>query len=119
MTKEDIAIVIKGIQMKANRLYGAKLFKTVGPDKEMLKGLDAIENSDLPKWKKALYRTHRKFYDHTETILDEEVAKKQDLFIQKEIKKAIKKGLLPEKYDETINPNGTNENNSGEITGSN
>lgn len=119
MTQEDISGTMKYIQMKANRLYGSKLFKTVGPDKEMLKGLDAIENSDLPKWKKALYRTHRKFYDHTETVLDEEVAKKQDLFIQKEIKKAIKRGALPEKYDKTINSNGTNENNSGEITGSN
>jgi hypothetical protein len=116
MLQEDISIVMRGIQMKANRLYGAKLFKQVGPDKEMLKGLDAIEASDLPKWKKALYRTHRKLYDKTETVLDEVVAKKQDLFIKKEIKKAIKNGLLPEKYDKANFEGGTHKGNSEQVS---
>ena len=44
----------------------------------------------------------------TETILDEEVAKKQNLFIEKEIKKAVNAGLLPKEYVHTIQNNQTN-----------
>lgn len=100
---QEIQTVLKGIQMKANRLYGAKLFKEVGPDKTLMKGFDLIIESDLPKWKRDFYRVTKKDFDKHETVLDEEVAKKQDLFIQKEIKKAVKKGLLPKEYDNKTN----------------
>ncbi|MBP7119010.1 hypothetical protein KBA63_02880 [Candidatus Woesebacteria bacterium] len=103
MTKEDIGLVLKGIQMKATRLYGAKLFKDIGPDKDLMKGFDALIDSDLPKWKRDFYKVTKKDFDKHETVLDEEVAKKQDLFIQREIKKAIKKGLLPKEYDDKTN----------------
>lgn len=99
----EIQTVLRAIQMKANRLYGAKLFKEVGPDKDLMKGFDAIINSDLPKWKRDFYQVTKKDFDKRETVLDEEVSKKQDLFIQKEIKKAVKKGLLPKEYDHKTN----------------
>lgn len=99
MIQEEIGVVLKAIQMKANRLYGAKLFKEVKPDKVLMKGFRAILNSDLPKWKRDFYGVMQKDFDKTENVLDEKVAKAQDLFIQKEIKKAIKKGLLPKEYD--------------------
>ena len=96
---QDIGPILKAIQMKASRLYGSKLFKEVGPDKDLMKGFDALISSDLPKWKREYYRVMKKDFDKRETVLDEEVAKQQDLFIQKEIKKAVKKGLLPKEYD--------------------
>ena len=100
---QDISPILRAIQMKANRLYGAKLFKEVGPDKDLMKGFDAIINSDLPKWKRDFYKITKKDFDKTEIVLDEKVAKKQDLFIQREIKKAVNKGLLPKEYDYKAN----------------
>ena len=105
---ENIEKVLSEIQSRANKKFGSKLFKEIGPDPDLMKGFDALINSDLPEWKRKFYASTRKDFMKTETILDEEVAKKQNLFIEKEIKKAVNAGLLPKEYVHTIQNNQTN-----------
>lgn len=100
MTEEEqIKSVLDSIQRAANLRFGHKLFRDFGPDEDIMKGFDAIINSDLPKWKRDYYAVMRKDFDKTENRIDEEVLKKQEKYIQNKIKKAVKDGLLPKNYD--------------------
>lgn len=95
--------VLRAIQMRANRKFGHKLFKTEPPSAEVLFVFDKmLERTDLPKWKRDYYVAMRKQFTSTETVLDEEVAKQQERFIEHEVAHAIKKGLIPKpKYDKS------------------
>lgn len=105
MTEEQKKIeeVLGTIQRAANLKFGEKLFKTIYPDKKLMKGFDVLIKSDLPEWKKKFYGSVRKDFDKTEVVIDEEVLKQQEKFIQKQINKAVKDGLLPKEYDQEKN----------------
>ena len=95
LTKEQ-SLVLSQIQTKATNKYGSKLFKTVQKAPDMLFLIDKLlEKEGVPDWKKRYYKALRPEFEGTKEIVDEEVGKLMDAYVDKEIKKAIKKGLLP------------------------
>lgn len=97
MKKEQIDKVLGEIQSRANKKFNKRLFKTENND-EILFVFDKRLEQDMPPWKRRYYKAMRKDFDQEKISVDEDVGKEFDEYIDKEIKKAIKKGLIPKEY---------------------
>lgn len=101
-SKKQIDKVINDIQKRASNKY-PDIVKTVPASPEILMVFDeAINNEELPLWKRKYYKAMRKEFDKEKKIIDKDVAEKRDKFIQNEINEAISKGLLPKQKDNKI-----------------
>lgn len=97
--------VLQRIQKKANRKFHSRLFKEVDKNAEVLAVYQLlVDNEELPEWKRNYYRWLISQMDSgVQSVLDEEVAKEQDEFIDSLIQKAIEDGKLPKEYGEKKN----------------
>lgn len=97
--------VLNRIQKKASRKFHNKLFKVQRKNKEIIELYEVLLTKDIPNWKRDYYKQTIRELDGEETVLDEEVAKEQDEFIDNLIKKAVEDGKLPDTYVKENNTN--------------
>ena len=87
--------VLSQIQNEANEKFGKSMFIKRPAAKEVLKVFDEAVKLEIPEWKRKYYAAMRKSFEGDEVIVNEKVAEIRDKFVDRRIKQAIKKGLLP------------------------
>lgn len=100
MNQTRIQQILRAIQTRANEKFDKHLWREVNPDED-LKALYEKGSKDrsLPKWKREYYAVLASEMQETETVIDEDVAKQKDAYIDDEIAKEIKAGRLPSKEE--------------------
>lgn len=99
MDKKQISKVISAIQAKSNKKYPS-VFKDEVANAEMVEIIDRMQDEDdIPKWKKEYYLRKRPVFAEVKQVLDEDLAKKKNGFVEDEISKAISEGRLPKKLN--------------------
>lgn len=92
--------VLASIQTKANQKFNDKLFSESKPDEDDEKVamvFDEMLKRDIPEWKRKYLTIVKKELFKPKTLINEEIGALKDKWIQGEIKKAVKQGLLPKK----------------------
>lgn len=100
MIDEKHLKVLASIQTKANQKFNDKLFSESKPDEDDEKVamvFDEAMKRDIPEWKKKYLEIMKKELFKPKTLINEEIGALKDKWIQGEIRKAVKKGLLPKK----------------------
>ena len=92
--------VLAEIQTRANAKFNDRLFDVSEPDE----GDKAIETvlgealkKEMPEWKRKYLTIMKKELAEPKKIVNEDVGAEKDKWVEKEIKKAVKKGLLTNK----------------------
>jgi len=92
--------VLADIQSRANKKFNDKLFQessNTEEDEVVEKVFTEALKKDLPEWKRKYYEIMKKELLTKKTIVNEEIGALKDKWIDGEIRKAVKKGLLPKK----------------------
>lgn len=90
--------VLADIQTRANRKFNSKLFtesKLDEDDEKAMMVFDEMLKRDIPEWKRKYLEIMKKDMFKPKQMIDEEVGKQKDKWIDLEIKKAVRKNLLP------------------------
>lgn len=100
MIEDKYVKVLADIQTRANQKFNDKLFKesTMDEDDEKVAMVfDEALKRDIPEWKRKYLEIMKKELFKPKTIVDEYIGALKDKWINGEIRKAVKKGLLPKK----------------------
>jgi GrpB-like predicted nucleotidyltransferase (UPF0157 family) len=91
--------VLADIQTRANKEFNDKLFQeTTDKDDEAVELVfNEMLKKDLPDWKRKYLEIMKKELTAKKTSVNEEIGALKDKWVEKEIRKAVKKGLLPKK----------------------
>lgn len=92
--------VLASIQTKANAKFNDKLFsesKLDEDDEKVAMVFDEMLKRDIPEWKRKYLTIVKKELFKPKTLINEEIGTLKDKWIQGEIRKAVKQGLLPKK----------------------
>lgn len=100
MIDEKHLKVIADIQTRANAKFNDKLFsesKLDEDDEKVAMVFDEAMKRDIPEWKRKYLTIVKKELFKPKTLINEEIGALKDKWIEGEIRKAVKQGLLPKK----------------------